>query len=43
MSGTGNAMGQGSELSVLMTGEGAEWSTGHRYSEEAESLGVEAS
>lgn len=43
MSGSRNAMGQGSDLSVLMTGEGAEWSTDNRYSEEAESLGVEAS
>lgn len=43
MSGTGNALGKGSVPNILMTGLGAGWSTGNRYSEEAQSPGMEAS
>lgn len=43
MSGTEDAMGKGSELSALMTGEGAGRSTSNRYSGVAQNLGMKAS
>lgn len=35
-------MRKGPELRTLIAAEGAGWSTGGRYSEEAESLGMES-